>query len=198
MSTFNIYMIGVGGQGIGLLSEVLLRAADHAGLTVKSVDTHGLAQRGGVVVSQLRIGADAFSPLIGTHDADLVVALERHEALRAADTALKENGTLIYYDTVWQPLPVRLGEAPEVSAQDVADKCDRLRARLVRVYRPDLADARMQNIVVLARIQRLGLIQGLTAAHYRQAMQDLMDGAVLERNLALFEDERAAATGISA
>jgi indolepyruvate ferredoxin oxidoreductase beta subunit len=198
MSTFNIYMIGVGGQGIGLLSEVLLRAADHAGLRVKSVDTHGLAQRGGVVVSQLRIGADAFSPLIGTHDADLVVALERHEALRAADTALKENGTLIYYDTVWQPLPVRLGEAPEVSGEEVSNRCERLRARLIRVYRPDLADARMQNIVVLARIQRLDLIQGLTAAHYRQAMQDLMDGAVLERNLALFEDERAAATGISA
>ena len=52
----NIYLIGVGGQGIGLLSEVLIRAADHAGFGVTGVDTHGLAQRGGIVVSQIKIG----------------------------------------------------------------------------------------------------------------------------------------------
>ena len=56
MNAFNVYMTGVGGQGIGLLSEILLRAADHAGHTVKGVDTHGLAQRGGIVVSSLRFG----------------------------------------------------------------------------------------------------------------------------------------------
>ena len=44
MKTFNIYMVGVGGQGIGLLSEVLMRAADHAGFVLKAVDTHGLAE----------------------------------------------------------------------------------------------------------------------------------------------------------
>ena len=53
MKKFNIYLTGVGGQGIGLISEILLRAADYAGFNVKSVDTHGLAQRGGIVVSQI-------------------------------------------------------------------------------------------------------------------------------------------------
>ncbi len=189
MTTFNIYMTGVGGQGIGLLSEVLLRAADHAGLSVKSVDTHGLAQRGGIVVSQLRIGPQAHSPLIPAHAADLVVAMERHEALRAAHTALKPGGVLIYYDTVWQPLTVRLGQAPEVSAEAVAEKCTALKARLIRVHHPNLTDARMQNIVVLAHIQRLGLIQQLEAAHYRQAMEDLLSGSTLEKNLGLFHAE---------
>jgi len=193
MSTFNIYMTGVGGQGIGLLSEVLLRAADHAGLFVKSVDTHGLAQRGGIVVSQLRIGREAYSPLIGAHEADLVVALERHEALRAAGGALKEGGVLIYYDTVWQPLPVRLNQAPEATVEAVEKKCAARRARLIRVFRPDLADARMQNIVVLAHFQRFGLIQNLDTVHYHRAMEDLMDGAMLKNNLALFEAERQAA-----
>ena len=47
MEAFNAYLIGVGGQGIGMLSEILIRAADHAGHRVKAVDTHGLAQRGG-------------------------------------------------------------------------------------------------------------------------------------------------------
>ena len=193
MSAFNVYMAGVGGQGIGLLSEILLRAADHAGKPVKSVDTHGLAQRGGSVVSQLRIGEEAHSPLIGAHDADLVVALERHEAMRAAETALKASGTLIYYDTVWQPLPVRLGEAEEIGNRSIETLCDRLGARLIRVVRPDLGDPRMQNMVVLAGIAKHGLIHGLEIAHYHQAMHDLMDGPLLDRNLALFDQAGSAA-----
>ena len=60
MKAFNIYLIGVGGQGIGLLSEILLRAADHAGYEVKGVDTHGLAQRGGIVVSHLKFGEKVY------------------------------------------------------------------------------------------------------------------------------------------
>lgn len=192
MSVFNVYMAGVGGQGIGLLSEVLLRAADHAGRPVKSVDTHGLAQRGGIVVSQLRIGRDAHSPLIGAHNADLVVALERHEAMRAAETALASSGTLIYYDAVWQPLPVRLGEAEQIDAAAIEKECKSLQARLIRVIRPGLEDARMQNMVVLAHISKHGLIRGLEAAHYHQALTDLLAGKALERNLALFDEERSA------
>ena len=115
MKAFNIYLTGVGGQGIGLISEVILRAADHGGHPVKSVDTHGLAQRGGIVVSQIRIGENVFSPLVPAGQADLVISLERHEALRAGGTVLKENGCLIYYNTVWQPLSVRLNETAEVA-----------------------------------------------------------------------------------
>ncbi len=64
MNAFNIYLCGVGGQGIGLLSEVLLRGGDYAGLKAKAVDTHGLAQRGGIVVSHLRFGSSVFSPMV--------------------------------------------------------------------------------------------------------------------------------------
>lgn len=99
----NIYMIGVGGQGIGLLSETLIRAADYAGLKVRGVDTHGLAQRGGTVQSHLRIGEGIYSSLIQKGRADIVIGLERNEALRGMETYLKEGGTLIYYDTSWQP-----------------------------------------------------------------------------------------------
>lgn len=192
MENFSIYLIGVGGQGIGLLSEVLLRAADHAGHPVKSVDTHGLAQRGGIVVSQLRIGQSVYTPLIPAHAADLVVALERHEAQRALHLALKDSGTLVYYDTVWQPLAVRLGQAAEVTAEQMVQECDRRGVRLIRVHRSGLQDARMQNIVVLAHLQRHGLIPGLTADHYRRAMEDLLAGSALEKNLALFNAERQA------
>jgi Pyruvate/2-oxoacid:ferredoxin oxidoreductase gamma subunit len=94
MERFNIYLAGVGGQGIGLLSEIILRAADHAGHVVKAVDTHGLAQRGGIVVSQIRLGRYVHAPLIASNTADLVISLERHEALRALNHAAKDGGTL--------------------------------------------------------------------------------------------------------
>lgn len=186
MEAMNIHMAGVGGQGIGLLSEVLLRAADHAGYVVKAVDTHGLAQRGGIVVSQLRLGSQVFTPLIPAGQADLVVALERHEALRAAQEALRPGGAVIYYDTVWQPLPVRLGEARQVTHQDLDAFCRRHRCRLIRVHVSDLEDARMQNIAVLAHIDKQGLIPGLERHHYLEAMEDLMAGSMLAANRAVF------------
>lgn len=186
MKAFNVHLCGVGGQGIGLLSEIVLRAADHAGHAVKSVDTHGLAQRGGIVVSQIRIGEAVFSPLIPVGQADLAVSLERHEALRAAETVVREQGRLIYYDTVWQPLSVRLGEAAEVTASAVQDLCDQRHIQLFAVFETNLPDVRMQNMVMLREIDRRRLIPGIDNAHYRSAMADLMQGPLLERNLAVF------------
>jgi len=187
MDSFNVYLAGVGGQGIGLLSEMILRAADHAGHMVKGVDTHGLAQRGGIVVSQIRIGENVFTPLIPEHQADLVVALERHEALRAVVQYAKAGGFLIYYNTVWQPLGVRLGEMSEVSAADIEAQCRRSRVGLKEVFDPRLEDVHMQNAVVLAHIAQGELIAGISGQHYLQAMEDLMSGSMLAKNKALFE-----------
>ncbi len=187
MKPFNIFLIGVGGQGVGLLSEVLLRAADYAGFRVKAVDTHGLAQRGGVVVSQLRLGDNVFSPLIQRGQADLVVALERHEALRGLKTAARDGGTLVYYDTVWQPLDVRLNHSAEIQVSDIQRVC---RARDITdyvVFHPDLEDIRMQNTAVLSTIHKNELIAGIQEIHYRNAMEDLLQGSALERNLKLFK-----------
>ena len=190
MKAFNIYLAGVGGQGIGLLSEILLRGADHAGLKVKSVDTHGLAQRGGVVVSQLRLGRRVYSPLIFQNEADLVVALEYHEALRGTNTALKDGGTLIYYKTAWQPLEVRLNLAQPVSGALITKECQKRNIREISVFKADLKDARMQNIVLLANIDKYSLIPGVKKEHYIQAMDDLLQGRLLETNIELFEKER--------
>jgi indolepyruvate ferredoxin oxidoreductase beta subunit len=190
MKAFNIYLAGVGGQGIGLLSEILLRGADHAGLKVKGVDTHGLAQRGGVVVSQLRLGSRVYSPLIFQNEADLVVALECHEALRSTNAALKDGGTLIYYNTAWQPLEVRLNLAEPVSGALISKQCQKRNIREISVFKADLKDARMQNIVLLANIDKYSLIPGVKKEHYLQAMEDLLQGRLLETNIELFEKER--------
>jgi indolepyruvate ferredoxin oxidoreductase beta subunit len=193
MKAFNIYLTGVGGQGIGLLSEVLLRGADHAGLKVKGVDTHGLAQRGGIVVSRLRFGERAHSPLILEKDADLVVSLERHEALRGAQTALKDGGTLIYYNTVWQPLDVRLSRSEQVREETITRQCKKGGIREIRVFKDDLQDARMQNVIVLAHIVKHQLIPNVKTEHYLKAMDDLMQASMLEANIKLFEEELKAA-----
>ncbi|WP_218188016.1 2-oxoacid:acceptor oxidoreductase family protein [Desulfosarcina cetonica] len=136
MKAFNIYLTGVGGQGIGLISETILRAADHAGHAVKSVDTHGLAQRGGIVVSHIRLGTEIFSPLVPAGRADLVIALERHEALRAMATQLKPKGVLVYYNTSWQPLSVRLNQTAETRPAEIEPSPGNRESRSTRCSRP--------------------------------------------------------------
>jgi indolepyruvate ferredoxin oxidoreductase beta subunit len=193
MKQFSIYLSGVGGQGIGLLSETLLRAADYAGHSVKGVDTHGLAQRGGSVVSQIRIGSEVHTPLVSRHQADLLISLERHEALRSLTEFAKEGATLIYYNTVWQPLDVRLGRVAEVSSKSLGDLCRQMGVKCIEVFHPDLEDARMQNVALLARIDKEGLVPGVKSDHYRQALKDLMAVSMLEKNMALYEAYRTAA-----
>jgi len=187
---YNVYMCGVGGQGIGMLSEVLLRAADHAGFRVKAVDTHGLAQRGGVVVSHLRIGDDVFSPLIPEGQADLVVGLEIHEAFRALQHMSKPGSTLMFYQACWQPLSVRLGQDPSVGVESIEDTEREKRVRVLVVRDPKLTDSRMQNMVILGRIDGLGLLPGVATKDYLAAMEDLMEGRMLEENRKVFERSR--------
>jgi len=185
----NIYLIGVGGQGIGLLSEILIRAADHAGLKVKGVDTHGLAQRGGIVVSHLRLGDKVYSPIVSDGEADMVIALERHETLRAMNGFLKDNGTLIYYNASWQPLEVRLKMAEEVTINAIDKECKKRGIRNIEVFNEELKDPRRQNIVVIAHIVKLNLIPEIDANHITEAMEDLMEGAMLKQNIQLFKKE---------
>lgn len=181
----DFYITGVGGQGIGLLSEILLRAYDHAGRQVTGVDTHGLAQRGGVVVSHLRVGEDKFSPLIEPGQADMVIALERTEALRGTAEYLKRGGTLIYWNAVWQPLPVRMKQREEASGKMVAKAAAAKEAKVIQVYNPELPHVRMQNTALIAGALRNKALPSLESGHVKAALADLLDGRILEENLRL-------------
>jgi indolepyruvate ferredoxin oxidoreductase, beta subunit len=187
----NIYMAGVGGQGIGLLSEVLLRTCSHAGMTVKGVDTHGLAQRGGIVVSHLRTGGNILSPMTVPGEVDLVLALERHEAHRACVGQLRDGGALAWYDAVWQPWDVRSGLSRQTSPEDLEGECARRGIRALRVLEPALPDARMQNTVLLAAVMRAALIPGIDGVHVEMALEDLLAGSALKANLELFRSRSA-------
>lgn len=186
MKRFDIYLIGVGGQGIGLLSEVILRAADHAGLPVSGVDTHGLAQRGGMVVSNVRLGSTLTTPLIRSGRADLVIALERTEAYRALFSHAKKGGTLVCYDTGWQTLRARLGEEREISRSALESACAERGVSLFMTRMEDLDDYRMQNMVLLAEISSNSLIPSVGRTDYEDAMDDLMSGPMLAENREVF------------
>nr|WP_320133853.1 2-oxoacid:acceptor oxidoreductase family protein [uncultured Holophaga sp.] len=183
--TFNIYLAGVGGQGIGLLSEVLARAADAAGHRLRGCDTHGMAQRGGEVAGHLRLGPTMRSPFVPPHGAQLVLALERHEAHRAARGFLAPGGTLLWYDALWQPLPVRMGEEPPIEVTELEELCAALGAVCLKVPAQALPDVRMQNTLVLREVAVGHLIAGVGLPELGRGLGDLMEGTLLEANLAL-------------
>jgi len=107
-SSMDIVIAGVGGQGTVLASRVLAQAALEAGLSAKTSETIGMAQREGTVQSHVRIGKDDFGPVIGTGQADVLLAFEPAEAVRALGL-LKSGGLLMVNDYPIRPVTVTLG-----------------------------------------------------------------------------------------
>ena len=105
--SLNIVLCGVGGQGTVLASKLISAAAMQKGVAVKSAETIGMAQRGGSVFSHIRIGDDAFSPMIAEGEADLIIAFEPAEAVRMLPF-LKEGGAVITSDSPVMPVTAAL------------------------------------------------------------------------------------------
>jgi indolepyruvate ferredoxin oxidoreductase beta subunit len=106
--TLNILLAGIGGQGVLTASQLLSEAAVRAGHDVKKSEVHGMAQRGGVVTSHVRIGRKVYSPIISTGEVDLLVAFEEAEALRWRPE-LRPGGILIVNCLRVAPPVVNLG-----------------------------------------------------------------------------------------
>ena len=98
----NIMIAGVGGQGTVLASKLIAAAAIKSGFDVRTTETIGMAQRGGSVVSHIRIGAEIFSPIIPLGKADALIAFEPSEAVRQLPY-LCDDGFLIVCDSVIKP-----------------------------------------------------------------------------------------------
>lgn len=110
MNAVNIMIVGVGGQGTLLTSRVLGKIALTGGYDVKLSEVHGMAQRGGSVVTFVRYGENVAEPIVEEGQADILIAFERLEALRYAHF-LKPGGTIIVNDTRIDPMPVVIGAA---------------------------------------------------------------------------------------
>lgn len=123
METKNIMIVGVGGQGTLLTSRILGGITTAAGYDVKLSEVHGMAQRGGSVVTFVRYGKTVAEPIVEEGQADVLIAFERLEALRYAHF-LKKDGVLIVNDQRIDPITVVTGAAkyPENIIEDLSKK----------------------------------------------------------------------------
>ncbi len=112
--TKNIMIVGVGGQGTLLTSRIIGKVALEGGYDVKISEVHGMAQRGGSVVTFVRYGEKVCEPVVEEGQADVIIAFERLEALRYAHF-LKKDGVLVVNDCRIDPMTVVIGakEYPE-------------------------------------------------------------------------------------
>lgn len=160
--TKNIMIVGVGGQGTLLTSRILGGIILTAGYDVKLSEVHGMAQRGGSVVTFVRYGEKVEEPIVEEGQADVLIAFERLEALRYAHY-LKPDGALIINDQRMDPITVVTGAAqyPENIIENLS--------KTYKVYSIDasaealkLGNARVFNNIVL----------GLAAQHMDFSKED--------------------------
>ena len=149
MATKNIMIVGVGGQGTLLTSRILGGIAREAGYDVKLSEVHGMAQRGGSVVTFVRYGESVAEPIVEEGCADVLIAFERLEALRYAHF-LKKDGVLIANDQRIDPMPVVIGAAeyPENILENLEKKYKVLKINAMSEAKK-LGNARAFNTIVL-------------------------------------------------
>ncbi len=182
--TVNIALVGVGGQGILLASEVISRAAMLAGSDVKKSEVHGMAQRGGSVVSQVRIGEKVYSPLIPEGETDFLVSFELLESLRYADT-LAPNGTALINTQVITPVTVSSGQQPWV--EDIEARIEKAypNRKLMDALKmaQDLGNVRTVNMIMTGALSKMLDIE---ESVWLQALSELVPAKHLEVNLKAF------------
>lgn len=110
MTTKNIMIVGVGGQGTLLTSRILGGIVIKAGYDVKLSEVHGMAQRGGSVVTYVRYGQEVAEPIVEEGQVDVLISFERLEALRYLHF-LKKDGVIIVNDWRIDPITVVTGVA---------------------------------------------------------------------------------------
>ena len=147
--TKNIMIVGVGGQGTLLTSRILGGISVEAGFDVKLSEVHGMAQRGGSVVTYVRYGEKVAEPIVEEGQADVLIAFERLEALRYAHFLMKD-GVIIVNDQRIDPMPVVTGVAkyPDGIIEELSKKY-----RDVSVDAMDeaikMGNSRVFNVIIL-------------------------------------------------
>ena len=159
----NVLIVGVGGQGTLFAGKVIGEVAEASGLSVKQSEVHGMAQRGGSVVTYVRIGEQVISPLVEKGEADIIVSFEQLEALRWIEF-LKPNGTVSVNEQMISPMPVIIGAAKYPT--DIFERLERAGVKMVRVNAVEMAaqcgNPKAVNIVLLGMLaKRLPMSQEL-------------------------------------
>jgi indolepyruvate ferredoxin oxidoreductase beta subunit len=183
----DILLVGVGGQGIILASDILGEVALQMGLDVKKTDTLGMAQRGGSVTSHLRIGEKVWAPLISLAEADIIVAFEKLEAARWAHF-IKPDGLVIINDLAIPPLSISLGTHQYPGDEEILNvfkqRTDRIHLVPGSRHADSIGDIRTLNIFML----------GLLSA----ALPFRIDNQLWEKSIAAFIPKKIVALNMRA
>jgi len=153
--TTNVLIVGVGGQGVLLASEILCEVAKLLGLDAKKSEVHGMSQRGGVVTSHVRFGKKVYSPLIPLGEADIILSFEIAEALRWVHY-LRPGGTLIASDQKIIPPITTTGKFSYPEDIEKKIKARAPKTKVVAAYDigKKLGNPRLVNTILLGVLSR--------------------------------------------
>ena len=185
----NVSLVGVGGQGTLLTSDLLAKTAARAGFDVKKSEIHGMAQRGGSVISQVRFGASVASPIIQEGTSDILVSFDKLEAIRWAHL-VREGGRCVVANTYLVPVTVSSGQQ-----QDVADIDGRLAAALpgaividaAKIAKEEVGNERTMNMVLAGALSTL---TPFSPDDWKATMRDSFTGTkakLLDLNIKAFD-----------
>ncbi|NMA07597.1 MAG: indolepyruvate oxidoreductase subunit beta [Clostridiales bacterium] len=181
----NIMIVGVGGQGSLLASRILGSLFEAAGLEVKLSEVHGMAQRGGSVVTYIRAGESVASPLIPKGECDCIISFEESEALRYLPW-LKKDGTVVVNTQHIQPMPVLTGAAKY--PEDIRGQFAAMNVNVVAFdalgAAVEAGNARCANVALLGAASK---VIGRTPDEWHAAMRKTIKPALLDLNFKAFE-----------
>jgi len=170
MEIFNIVIAGVGGQGVLMASRVLSESALAGGMDVKQNEVHGMAQRGGSVISFVRIGDRVNSPVVTPGTADLLISFEPLEALRYIHY-LKPGGMLVYNKVAINPSTVASGLAtyPPDIEERIARACANAHGIDALSIARKAGNAKAVNMVMVGSVLSIlpidpGIVEGVVKA----------------------------------
>ncbi len=184
MSTTNIMIVGVGGQGTLLTSRILGKLAIQAGYDVKLSEVHGMAQRGGSVVTYVRFGEKVAEPIIETGCADVLIAFEQLEALRYLHF-VKKDGVVIVNNQKIEPITVVTGVAQY--PQGILEKLSESRETLVvdaMEKAKELNSPKSFNVVVLGAAAKH---MAFKKEEWIKVIKETVPPKTIDKNLAAFE-----------
>ncbi len=183
-----VLLVGVGGQGTILASDVLAKVAAASGLDVKLAEVHGMSQRGGSVDTVVRFGQEVHSPVIDPGGADHLIAFELLEAARWLHF-LKPEGRLVVNNRIIAPLPVLIGDEPQPVGNEAALAYEGAIFIDAEELACEAGSPRSANVVLLGAMSA-----GLPFAEdlWREVIAKRVPPKTVEANLAAFELGRKA------
>ncbi len=189
----NLLLSGVGGQGVILASYLLSQVALEAGYDIKQSEVHGMAQRGGSVVSHLRFGEKVYAPLFTPGQADLLLSFEPLEALRYLHW-LKKDGLLVYNTVRVNPSTVSSGAAeyPEGVEERIGESFGRVVGLNAVAIAAQAGTVRAANLVLLGAVSPS---LPFTPEMWDAVLKRELAPNILEVNLKAFGLGRAAVEG---